>query len=368
MQDVISVVSQQGQHVALYGERGVGKTSLANVLAEVFDAAQLPSFQAAMVNCSTNDDFLSVWNAVFRRLGVEGIENASPEEVRFVLDALDPPALIVIDELDRLEDDESLTLLADTIKTLSDHVVPSTLVLVGVADSVTELIGEHRSVERALVQVEMPRMSRIELMQIIERGCDHAGLSSHPAATDQIVSLSEGLPHFTHLLGLHAGQRAVQDDRNEITLGDVKVAVDQAVAKHSIRSDYEMATRSAQTDNLYKEVLLACALAPKDQFGFFSAGSIRDALEAVAERRIDIPQFARHLKQFISIERGSILRRVGETRRFFYRFNEPLMQPYVIMTGLSEGLISQDRLKALQGLGDDEPPTFGPPSGQPQLF
>jgi Cdc6-like AAA superfamily ATPase len=183
MQDVISVVSQKGQHVALYGERGVGKTSVANVLAEVFDAPELPSFQAAMINWSTNDTFESVWSSIFRRLEVDDADASSPEGVRFVLERLDPAALIVIDELDRLEDDESLSLLADTIKAVSDHAVPSTLVLVGAADSVTDLIGEHRSVERALVQVEMPRMSADELRQIIDRGCEFADIRFHPATS-----------------------------------------------------------------------------------------------------------------------------------------------------------------------------------------
>ena len=40
-----------------------------------------------------------------------------------------------------------------------DAKVPATVVLIGVADSVGELIREHGSVERALVQIQMPRMS-----------------------------------------------------------------------------------------------------------------------------------------------------------------------------------------------------------------
>jgi hypothetical protein len=45
-----------------------------------------------------------------------------------------------------------------TIKTLSDNAssIKTTLILVGVADSVDELIGEHQSIERAIKQVPMP--------------------------------------------------------------------------------------------------------------------------------------------------------------------------------------------------------------------
>lgn len=369
-QDILSAVSQRGQHVGLYGERGVGKTSLANVLGEFFDAEALPTFQVATVNCSTDDTYGSLWKNVLAELGIEAQEHQlSPDAVRRELRQLDPAALIKIDELDRLEDDEALTLLADTIKALSDHSVPSTLVLVGVARSIGDLIGEHQSIVRALVQIEMPRMTRKELLQILEKGCDEAGLAIQADAAAEITLLSEGLPHYTHLLGLHAAQRVVQDDRTEITLGDVTQAIPRAVERHTIRSDYQRATRSAHKDALFREVLLACALAHKNRLGFFTAGSIRDPLEVVAGRRIDIPAFARHLSQFLESERGAVLQREGSPRRYFYRFSDPILQPYVILTGLSEGLVSEAQIRDLQQDSDAAvTPTDSETTEPPRLF
>ncbi|NKB17948.1 MAG: hypothetical protein HC770_07495 [Pseudanabaena sp. CRU_2_10] len=53
-------------------------------------------------------------------------------------------AIIIVDEMDRLTRDSYFTaLMADTIKTLSDHSTNITLILVGVANSVEELIAEH---------------------------------------------------------------------------------------------------------------------------------------------------------------------------------------------------------------------------------
>jgi Cdc6-like AAA superfamily ATPase len=105
--DIVSAVSMSGQHVGLYGERGVGKTSLANVLAEVFDNPQLRAkFQPVRVNCSTDDTYTTLWENVFAELGVadEPPVAWSPETVRRRLQGIDPAALIVLDELDRLED------------------------------------------------------------------------------------------------------------------------------------------------------------------------------------------------------------------------------------------------------------------------
>jgi Cdc6-like AAA superfamily ATPase len=355
--DIVSAVSMDGQHVGLYGERGVGKTSLANVLAEFFDTAQFREhFQAVRVNCSTDDDFTTLWQNVFAELEVKDAAAArdlSPEIVRRAVERITPPALIVIDELDRLEDDAALTALADTIKTLSDHAVPSTLVLVGVARSIGELVGEHASIVRALAQIEMPRMSIRELAEILTKGCDQADLRPRDSAVDAITTLSEGLPHYTHLLGLHAGQRAVQDDRKEITAEDVRRAIPKAVERHTILNDYQQATRSARKDALFAEVLLACALAPKNQLGFFTSGSIRPALEMIAGRRIDIPAFSNHLSQFLEPERGAVLQREGTSRRYFYRFTDPIFQPYVVLKGLSSELITDDQRRQFQRADPD---------------
>jgi len=355
--DVVSAVSMRGQHVGLYGERGVGKTSLATVLAEYFGiVGAVTGLKAVLVNCSTDDTFESLWRNVFIELDVETPDIAiTPELVRRTLQSGAPESLIVIDELDRLEDDDALTALADTIKTLSDHAVNSTLILVGVARSIGELIGEHASIVRALVQIEMPRMRLEELGAIVIKGCEQAGLTAEQAAVDDIAALSEGLPHYTHLLALHAGLRTVQNDRSEITLDDVRHAIPKAVDRHTILSDYQRATRSARKDALFAEVLLACALAPKNQLGFFTSGAIRDPLEVIAGRRIEIPAFSNHLSQFLEAERGAVLQREGSSRRYFYRFADPIFQPYVILAGLSQGLISDERLRTLQHREHQEP-------------
>jgi hypothetical protein len=52
------------------------------------------------------------------------------------------------------------------LKAPSDDGVNVTIVIVGVADDVNELIANHPSVQRCLAQVRMPRMMTNELEQI----------------------------------------------------------------------------------------------------------------------------------------------------------------------------------------------------------
>lgn len=266
----------------------------------------------------------------------------SPDDVRFALNRLSKPTIIILDEIDRIVDEEATRLLADTIKNLSDHSTRVTLILIGVADSVDELIEGHLSVERALVQVHLPRMSTSELLEIISKGEQEAGIKFDPAAGRQIVGLSAGLPHYTHTLAQFAAENAVTE-RHTTNVGmiDVSAAISRTVGTPgNLFSDYERATQSSR-DTHYPQVLLACALAAKSDLGYFSARDVRGPLSTIMGEAYDIPAFARHLKAFCSEERGAVLQK-SSARKF--RFRNPLLQPFVIINGLSRHLISMDKL------------------------
>jgi Holliday junction resolvasome RuvABC ATP-dependent DNA helicase subunit len=372
IRDVLNAVSQRGRHVILFGERGVGKTSLANILSDVLSDEEYIKMGSGTINCDANDDFSSLWHKVFREItfvsqgkaGFEGRivervetldeelpEQVVPDHIRFCLQSLPMKSIIIIDEIDRLKDRTTTTLLADTIKNLSDHWTDTTLVLVGVADSVGELIVEHASIERALIQVRMPRMSSDELFGILNKGLKELGMRINDNARDRIARLSQGLPHYTHSLGLYATQEAINHDRNSVVLSDVEKAVKIAVDKtqQSILDTYHRATTSPRKENLYARVLLACALAPTDIMGSFAASDVRAPLSSIMGKPYDIPAFIRHLNEFSEERRGPVLQRSGSSRKYRFRFLNPLVQPFVIAQGLANGLIQGELLDSLSG-------------------
>jgi len=85
-----------------------------------------------------------------------------------------------------------------------------------------------------------------------------------------------------------------------------------------------------------------------DEKNYFTAAAVRTPLRLIARPSLDIPNFARHLKEFSDERRGRILTREGETRRLRYRFVSPLMRPYIIMRGFSENLLSQKMMTKLR--------------------
>jgi hypothetical protein len=169
-------------------------------------------------------------------------------------------------------------------------------------------------------------------------------------AKRRIALLSEGLPHYTHLLSLHASQRAIADDRAEVQDIDVDRAIDLAVqkAQHSIRTAYEKATRTTRNDTLFEEALLAAALAPKGPLGHFTAGAVRRPMSRIIGGNAEISKFNRHLNAFTEEARGAALEKTGEPRRWFYRFSDPLLQPYVILDGLARKILDEEAVAELQ--------------------
>lgn len=349
----IGTIFQPGQHVVLYGERGVGKTSLANTLYDLLVFMGKHNYQRARVNCSETMTFEDVWRLLFRQLKttVDGEEveldntlpaNPSSEAVREVFQLMNNPSIVIIDELDRITDPAFQTVLSDTIKTLSDNIVNTTLIMVGVADSLDQLIIEHRSVDRAIRQIQIPRMSKKELLEIVDKGLKECqGLAIAPQVRDRIADYSQGLPSYTHLLAREATLRAVEEYRSYVIMPDLDFAIKEAVDSQleSNLTAYKTAVTAPRGKN-FKPVLLACALAAKDEHGFFYATNVTQPLRQITSTNYGIPAFARHLQAFCDESRGPILERRGRQ----YRFIKPLMEPYIVLRGLADNLITEDQL------------------------
>jgi Cdc6-like AAA superfamily ATPase len=351
LRDLMNTALQPGQHAVVFGERGVGKTSLVNVAYQLLgDQVNKPACGA--INCDATMDFSALWHKAFREMSMDAHQtldsllpkSVTPDDVRHVVQNISK-SVFVFDEVDQIKDKKAANLLAATIKNLSDHSIDTTIVLVGVADSVDSLIAEHASIERALLQIPMPRMSDTELYQIIDTGLKRLNVNISTNAKTRIARLSQGLPHFTHLLSFHATQHAIERGDNDsptIDEKDVSVAITRSLkqAQQSVIGLYDKATSSANKNNLYEQVLLACALAKNDERGYFYAGAVREPMSKIMGRPYDIPAFSPHMSAFCEPKRGPVLVRDGTPKNYRFRFKDPLVQPYVIMRGLDAELIS----------------------------
>jgi hypothetical protein len=154
------------------------------------------------------------------------------------------------------------------------------------------------------------------------------------------------------MLGKHSVKAAAVGRYLTITTATVDTAMDEFVedTEQFYYDDYHTATSSNQTDSQFREVLLACALAKRNESGFFSATNVIQPLSKILSREVKHANFRRHLTEFMSEERGPILIRRGSERQYRYRFSDPMMQPYILMRGIREGMISD--LSSLEDDGD----------------
>jgi hypothetical protein len=352
------IVLSAGEHALIYGERGVGKTSIANSFHGALNTATRTVYPV-LVNCGSAD-FSEAWRKVFRRLTLEdgtSLADAypneiTPDDVEVELSSFGANAapIIIFDEFDKVADPETRKKFTETIKSLSDHVVNATVILVGIADNAALLITDHKSISRALKQVEMPRLSLAELEGIITSRYKQAGMKADDEAVFLMAFLARGLPYYAHLCGRYAGMVAVRAKRKRITVDDVIGGFGEALTEvdQSITEAYLSAVVSQRgEETLFEPVLLACALAETDKLGQFQQVAVAKPLAKIVNRTppYAAATFAFHMNEFCEEKRGNILERDGPARNIRYRFSDALMQPYVIIAALKENRMTVETLR-----------------------
>lgn len=371
IQKLTQRIRSPGSHAVVYGERGVGKSSLVNVFRFIADA-NASRIQYIRVAGVADDTFTSLMNKVFKRITVdrngERVKMSeeytgraiTADDVFLEFENFSPATtpIIVIDELDKIESRSVTKELAETIKLVSDEGSNVTFFVVGIADSVAELIEGHESIDRAMSQVEMPRMKDNEIIEVVHSRVKKLGFRITEDALWDCVFLSKGLPFYAHLIGLHSCQACCDVKSHVVRREHVKEAEARAISESnsSIRSNFEDAIYSERSENIFLPVLLACALVAKDPIGRFLAKDVAKVLTDIMSQAYEVPAFSYHLDQFTTHERGRMLEKLGSKRQFKFRFREALAEPYVIMRGREAGLLTEV-IEAKYG-----------PTRQPDLF
>jgi len=347
---VVETLRESGKHAILYGERGVGKTSLANILVEV-----LPTVTCTKVTCNRTENFDSIWRKALKQIkfvtesqgiGFNATKNQEIQQLDFfvptseeldstnlehILKNLNNYLLFIFDEFDSISDPKTKIKMADTIKALSDNISNVSIMVVGIANSVKDLIGEHPSLERCLTQIKMPTMSDYEVTEIVKNGMNMLELSYTDTFLKKIIQYSSGFPHYTHLLSKYSAENCIREDRTELKKNDFNKAVSLSItnANESLRQSYQKGIFSSYSKTQLENVIAACAGVKVDEYNCFTVTDVLQKFNTNNTKDSTRQSITYSLNALCQKERGEIFEKIKMSRNIKYKFKNPLMLAFV---------------------------------------
>jgi len=368
----IEALNTPGQHMIVFGERGVGKSSLARVSCQLL-LKKLVSGELHQRRCDSDDTFHTVWLEILQEYGYEGVPTESnqtrkeggqaglkipvaeagvktekEQHVKTIRDQFRPlspsvvarflqdkEGLILIDEIDALASTADRQRMAQVVKHLSDADSQVKVLLVGVASAAAELTDGHPSVQRCLREIRLDPMDRDEIRSIIVTGSQMSRIVFTGDVTKSIVDLAAGYPYFAQLLGLKCAEEAAGNDLTTVDQRVFQAALKSAVtdADATLQRCYSEAVRSAGTEMYSQLVQCAAELPPTE----FTAAALREALSQQLERRVEQSEIMYSIQKLVGNDDSRLFRRL---QRGVYRFSDPRMRCYIRMaaTGRSTSL------------------------------
>jgi Cdc6-like AAA superfamily ATPase len=339
---LIEILEDQRSHVVIYGERGIGKTSLVHILADI---ARESRYLVVYASCGAFSTFEDIFRTVLRdvpQLYLRDIDPTAIGEHQGSLasrlpDSFDARQLaellsqvtgtrviIILDEYDRAESDQFRQSVAELIKNLSDRAARVQLVLAGVASNLQQLVGYIPSIRRNVIGLPMPRLSSEEVRALIRIGEKSADVDFDGDAVQAIEALSNGSPYLVRLVSHHSSMNALDDERMRIEITDVWAALDKVVDESGGRIDPRMiAAVEPFLDQKRRPFTHAAARAASTPDGWFAPEDAVSLCDNCPPERMT--------KELNEMTLAGVVERAADGEAARYRFREEPLPTYLWM-------------------------------------
>lgn len=226
-----------GKQVFIIGERGVGKTSLANTSANIYQSSDASFIK---VNCAPDTTYKSlIANIAIKVMRKSLIHDVSSKNTKkTVLGMLRGPSyekadeitvtevdivnrinsiadglaileqisqhhsdmpVVVVDEVDQLEE-ENIPPFSHLIKALSDQEIKIKFIFTAVAKTIDFIFNAHESIRRQIELIELPRMGWDERVDLVNEILSKFGIIADKTTAIRIAAISDGFPFYIHFL------------------------------------------------------------------------------------------------------------------------------------------------------------------------
>lgn len=364
-----SALLAPGRHSFIYGNRGVGKSSLAHSIA--FDLQE--QADPILLSCDSTTTMRSVVADAIREatakgayksdwtvsvsLGVGGtgikferkgssashdINIVDTSSAVYALEYLqkvhsDIPFL-VIDEFDRIEDAKEREKFGTLLKQLGDKKSNVKFIFTGIAESFQELLSGHASSSRQIHELKLDPLSWDGSWAIIDRAFSEFGLSVPDELRFKVAGISDGYPHYVHLICEKMLTAAYESNLSIVDYNLFISGLDSAVRSvaQSLRGPYEKATLARDINYAY----LLWAVADSADLQRKKTDirvSYDDVIRQVVKKKgqevlpLSDSSFSRMLRNLKLKDFGEVVGPALGGRKGWYRFNENMLRGYIRM-------------------------------------
>lgn len=364
----------KGRNIFIFGERGVGKTSLAKTAANQYQSSDREFIDVSCAPDTSIKNLVSniALQAFDRRIGQskkrseeyglkfkwisylirneETLEDFSNklkslgdcvEVLKEVAEIHSERPIIVVDEVDRMTDKNEITLLADLIKQLGDKEVDIKIIFTGVGATIHDILGAHQSAIRQLETIELPRLSWEGRFEIIQNVLNKFDIDICRDIYIRIAAVSDGFPYYVHLIlekllwVLWEKEEVATEVEWDDFYNAINVAIKDTVAEFS--KPYEMALKQRTKD--YEEVMWATAVVDwqgdylKEMYKMYDVicEQVRFDLNKIDFIKLNYSQFSSRIKNLTTENCGKILLTKFEYGKGYYTFREKMMRGYIRM-------------------------------------
>src|SRR5216684_3601293 len=295
MQRIIAAIEEERAHIVLYGERGSGKTSLANVLA---GKAEDAGYFVLRLACNSELSFEDIFRGMLRRMPAS-----------LLPDGIGATSRAGVDNFDQL---------------VPGHV------------GVAELVALFERIYEKHVILIVDEYDRITAEDTKAKFAELIKNMSDPAVRQQIADFAQGLPYHAQLLCLFAARNAARRQSSRVEREDLRYAVQRAAeeAELRIKEAYDLAI--GPHDNAsFRDVLFYAARCRSDEFGSFTAADVAAmagrATGEGPEAAASLLALQYPLKKLTEPERGTVLRRIVGPGGLRYQFSSQMLRHHVLV-------------------------------------
>ncbi|WP_035355248.1 AAA family ATPase [Edaphobacter aggregans] len=375
LQQVQQALYAPGRTVFIYGDRGVGKTSLAQTVAY---AHQSSKHDPILLACDPDSTFVGTMASALEQInhpsaqgtitsiyaakvGVKGFgldvsktlhQDAPPKAesmaslndvvgalIKAAAERKNEDTVIVVDEFDRISNDVEKGQFADFIKQIGDQRIPMRFVFCGVAESLQTLLGAHASCYRYIENVELRTLNWDARFEIIDNVASAFNVTLEGRSRYRIAAISDGFPHYIHRLCEHLLWAMFRDERevDHSTIDHFRIAVAQSVLgiEQHLKHTYDQAVM--KDAHGYEHVLWAVAdhsdLFRNTEAIYTSYCDLIKSFDGQAEI-LDRPTVVSRLSALKRRPSGNILM---SPRKGFYQFRESIMRGYIRLRAEEQG-------------------------------